>query len=84
MLAQLRTRAKQGYVSPLQQAIIHFALGEREEGFRLLSAAAEDRPLNLQYEGTDPAFDSVRSDPRFVSVRQKPGLPEAAWNPQGK
>jgi serine/threonine protein kinase/tetratricopeptide (TPR) repeat protein len=84
MLAQLRTQAKQGYVSPLQQAVIHFALGERDEGFRLLSAAAEDRSVNLQYEGPDPALDPVRRDPRFVSLRQKLGLPEAAWDPQGK
>jgi len=49
-----------------------------------LGAAADDRSVNLQYEGTDPAFDSVRRDPRFVSLRQKLGLPEAAWDPQAK
>jgi serine/threonine-protein kinase len=84
ILAQLRTQAKEGYVSPLQQAIIHFALGEKDEGFRLLNISSDNRDLNLQYEGTDPAFDPVRRDPHFVALRQKLGLPEAAWDPQGK
>jgi hypothetical protein len=84
LLAELTTLGKQQFVTPLQKAIIHFALGENEEGFRLLNISAEQRDVNLQYEGTDSAFNSVRRDPRFVSLRQKLGLPEAAWNPQGK
>ena len=55
-----------------------------EEGFRLLNISAEQRDANLQYQGTDPTFNSVRRDPRFVSLRQKLGLPEAAWSPPGK
>ena len=84
LLAELTTLGKQQFVTPLQKAIIHFALGENEEGFRLLNISADQRDINLQYEGTDPAFNSVRRDPRFVGLRQKLGLPEAAWNPQGK
>jgi hypothetical protein len=59
--------------------MIHIALGETDEGFRLLDRAAEERSVNLQFEGTDPVFNSVRHDPRFLSLRQKLGLPEAAW-----
>jgi serine/threonine protein kinase/TolB-like protein/Flp pilus assembly protein TadD len=79
MLAELKTLGKQRYVSPLQPAVIHLALGEPEEGFRLLNSAAEERSVNLQYDVTDPTFDLVRRDPRLVSLRKKLGLPEAAW-----
>ncbi len=84
LLAELTTLGKQQFVTPLQKAIIHFGLGENQEGFRLLNISAEQRDLNLQYEGTDPTFNSVRRDPRFVNLRQKLGLPEAAWNPPEK
>jgi TolB-like protein/Flp pilus assembly protein TadD len=84
LLAEVTTLGKQQFVTPLQKAIIHFALGENEEGFRLLNISAEQRDLNLQLVGTDPTFNSVRRDPRFVGLRLKLGLPEAAWNPQGK
>jgi eukaryotic-like serine/threonine-protein kinase len=84
MLAEIESRAKQQYVAPLQQAVIHFALGENEEGFRFLNLSAEQRDFNLQYEGTDPAFNPVRRDPRLIALRQKLGLPEAAWDPQAK
>ncbi len=79
MLAELQVLAKQRYVAPLELAAIHFALGEREEGFRMVNAAVEDRSVNLQYNVTDPVFDSVRRDPRLIAVRNKLGLPEAAW-----
>jgi eukaryotic-like serine/threonine-protein kinase len=84
LLAELTAIEKQQFVTPLQKAVIHIALGENAEGFRLLNVSADRRDVNLQYQGTDPTFDSVRQDPRFVAVRQKLGLPEAAWNPQGK
>jgi len=86
LLAEIQTLAKQQYVAPLQFAIIHFALGNREDGFRFLNLATEHRDLNIQYDVTDPTFNPVRRDPRLVAVRQKVGLPEAAWagGPFGK
>jgi tetratricopeptide (TPR) repeat protein len=79
MLADLDALSKRRYVAPLQQAAIHIALGEKDEGFRLLNAALEERSVNLQYNVTDPVFDSVRNDPRLVAIRNKVGLQEAAW-----
>ncbi len=79
MLADLDARSKRRYVAPLAQAAIHIALGEKDEGFRLLNAALDDRSVNLQYNITDPVFDSVRGDPRLAAIRKKLGLPEAAW-----
>ena len=79
MLVQLEAAARESYVSSLQLAMIRLALGETDAAFRLLNRAVEERSVNLQYAGVDPVFDSVRRDPRFIAVRNRMGLPEAAW-----
>ena len=79
MLAEIASLAKERYVSPLQPAMIRFALGEIDAGFRLLSRAVEERSVNLQLAAIDPSFDAVRRDPRFIRLREQLRLPEAAW-----
>ena len=40
----------------------------------ILQKAYEDRSAGLLYLKVDPAFDSVRSDPRFVDLLHRVGL----------
>jgi adenylate cyclase len=79
LLADIQNRVTQKYVAALQQAMIRFALGDKEEGFRWLNLSADDHDVNLQLLSADPVFDSVRQDARFVAVMKKIGLPDPAW-----
>jgi serine/threonine-protein kinase len=70
----LNLQTSQQYVSPGQWAILYVAQGEREQAFAALEKAYEEHDLQLQYLGVDPAFDPLRSDPRFNDLLRRVGL----------
>ena len=59
----------------LEIAQAYFALGEKEEGFRRLTIAFDERQLVI-YLKYDPQFDSVSSDPRFQSLVARLKIPD--------
>ena len=74
ILDQLKERSQQTYVQPSSIALIHVGLGDKNQAFDWLQKAYEDRSAGLLYLKVDPAFDSVRSDPRFIDLRRRIGL----------
>jgi eukaryotic-like serine/threonine-protein kinase len=72
----IMTRLQTGeeYVSPGQWAILYTAQGEREQAFASLEQAYQEHDLQLQYLGVEPAFDPLRSDPRFQDLLRRVGL----------
>jgi TolB-like protein/Tfp pilus assembly protein PilF len=70
----LNLQTSKQYVSPGQWAILYVAQGEREQAFAALEKAYEEHDLQLQYLGVDPAFDPLRSDPRFNDLLRRVGL----------
>lgn len=63
-----------GYVSSLEVASIHLALGDKEQAFDFLEKAYEERSFHLTYLKVRPDFDSIRGDPRFESLTLRIGL----------
>ena len=63
MLRELEHHSKQTYLNPAEIALIYLGLGEKDQALLLLQKAYEERfdPVILTW----PAFDPVRSDPRF-------------------
>ena len=53
---------------------VQMPLGEREQAFASLEKAYAAHDPNLQYLGVEPAFDSLRSDPRFQDLVRRVGL----------
>jgi len=74
ILDQLKERSQQTYVQPILIAVIYVGLGDKNQAFDWLQKAYEDRSAGLLYLKVDPAFDSVRSDPRFVDLLRRVGL----------
>ena len=74
VLDQLKERSQQTYVQPSLIAVIHAGLGDKNQAFDWLQKAYEDRSAGLLYLKVDPAFDSVRSDPRFLDLLRRVGL----------
>lgn len=70
-LEQLRTSR---FVPSVYLAAIHTGLGEKDEAFRLLNAAVEERVDRLVYLKVEPLADPLRSDPRFTQLLQEVGL----------
>jgi serine/threonine-protein kinase len=74
VLNNLLERSKQQYVPPSAFADFCFALEENKQGFEWLEQAYKQRVPYLAWLRTDPFYDSVRSDPRFVAILKKIGL----------
>jgi serine/threonine protein kinase/Tfp pilus assembly protein PilF len=75
-LEGLKEVSKQRYVSPYNIAQIHARLQERDQTVVWLEQAFSDRDSQLTYLKVEPAFDEVRSDPRFHQLLQRLGMPE--------
>jgi tetratricopeptide (TPR) repeat protein len=72
ILAQLQ--AGTSTVSPAELAILYAALGEKEQAFASLAQAHASHDPQLQLIGVVPAFDPLRSDPRFQELVRGVGL----------
>jgi len=61
---------------PWFQAEVHVLLGKNDRALSELSRAVAEREPILIYLKVDPAYDSIRSDPRFQELVQRVGLSE--------
>ena len=71
-----QAQRKASYSSAYDIAELYAGLGEKDEVFRWLNAAYEERDYQIESLKTDFRLDSVRSDPRFVELVRKVGLPQ--------
>jgi hypothetical protein len=72
-LAEL-DQQKQRYVSPYTIATIYAGLGEKDQAFKWLEKAFEERDIWLMNLKVDPVLKSLRSDQRFEDLLQRIGL----------
>jgi TolB-like protein/DNA-binding winged helix-turn-helix (wHTH) protein/Flp pilus assembly protein TadD len=71
IIAQLQTLSSERYVSPYGLAQIYAALNDKEQTFKWLQIAYDDRAVWMAYLAVDPVFDDVRSDQRFQDVLRR-------------
>jgi serine/threonine protein kinase/tetratricopeptide (TPR) repeat protein len=64
------------YVDSYQLAMIYVGLGDKNETFRLLERAYEQRSASIPYLAIEPAFEGIRSDPRYADLLRRIGLPQ--------
>jgi TolB-like protein/Tfp pilus assembly protein PilF len=62
------------FIPNLYLAAIHVGLGEKDEAFRLLDLAYQEKVDYLVYLGVEPMADPLRSDPRFAQLLAKIGV----------
>ena len=63
-------------VYPMDMAIFYAKLNERDEAFRWLDKAFEDRDSGMAVLKVAPEWDNLRSDPRFQDLMRRIGLPQ--------
>jgi TolB-like protein/DNA-binding winged helix-turn-helix (wHTH) protein/Flp pilus assembly protein TadD len=68
IISQLQTASGTRYVSPYGLAQIYAALNDKEQTFKWLQIAYDDRAVWMSYLAVDPVFDRYRSDQRFQDL----------------
>ena len=75
ILADLTNQSKQRYIPAYPLAVVHLALGNKDEALRLLEKSYEDlAPFDTGVFGSikiDRRLDALRGDPRFEALASK-------------
>jgi eukaryotic-like serine/threonine-protein kinase len=71
-----QAQRKIGYSSACIIADLYADLGEKDQAFRWLDTARQERDGQLLRLRTDFSLDPIRSDPRFAELVRKVGLPQ--------
>ena len=61
---------------PVRMAVAHAGLGQRDEAFRWLENAVEQRDSGVVYTKINSGLDSLRDDPRFDELLERLNFPE--------
>ena len=69
----LNELSKQGYSVNYEIALIYCGLGDEEKAFESLGKACEEKDDMMDFK-VDPAWDNLRSDPRYKSLIQRMNL----------
>jgi tetratricopeptide (TPR) repeat protein len=70
-LEGLQEVSKRGYVSSYNMSEIYARLEQKQEALAGLERAYSERDSNLTHMKVEPAFDSIRSDPRFQELLRR-------------
>lgn len=73
LLDELERRSHTKYVQPFYIARIYASAGDRERSLGWLEKAYADRSVDLIELKIEPAFDPLRSDPRFTDLLHRVG-----------
>src|SRR5262249_46556108 len=74
LIDRLNRLSKSRYVSPINFAVVYTGLRQKDEAFRWLEKAYEERSDLMTWLKVAPTFDSLRSDPRFKNLLERIGL----------
>ncbi len=75
ILHRLEVPSDATFVSTWDLALVHTSLNDKTRAIELLEKAADERAGWIILLGVDPAFDSLRGEPRFEKLKQRVGIP---------
>jgi len=75
-IAIRKVQRKRGYMSAYYIGAFYADLGNKDEAFRWLDIAFQERDVFLLNLPSDYLLDSLRHDPRFAQLERKMGLPQ--------
>jgi TolB-like protein/Flp pilus assembly protein TadD len=74
VITKLAEIAARKYVPGVYFALVYTGLNDKDDAFRWMEKAYEERCEYLVYLGSEPLADPLRDDPRFVTFAQRIGL----------
>src|SRR3954454_18381492 len=78
ILEVLSRKAQDAYVPPYSITVVYAALGDKDEAFRWLKRAYEERDSQITNLALDPKLDPLRPDPRFPPLLKLLHIPRSA------
>jgi hypothetical protein len=72
--ASYRAKLRKPSDDPLGMALATAALGDRDEALAWLERAVEARSEDMVFLNVEPAWDPLRSDPRFRAILRRMGF----------
>ena len=73
-LAFLEQKQRDDYVSPVELASLHIALGSVDKALDWAERACQERRGWMAYVNVHPVLDPLRKEPRFLALIEKMGL----------
>lgn len=77
VLRTLEAIARERYIPPYAMALVHAGLGEPGDSFEWLERSFDVHDVHVIFLPIDPKWDSLRADPRFLSLLKRAGLPNS-------
>jgi serine/threonine protein kinase/tetratricopeptide (TPR) repeat protein len=74
ILTELKQLSARRYVPPYEAAALCAGLGRKDQAFQWLRKASEEFSSGLWRVKFDPAFDGLRSDPRYADLLRRSSL----------
>lgn len=74
-ISKLEGHVQKSGIGRYEIALVYAGLGENDEAFAWLEKSYDSRDKGLTYLKIDPCIDPLRSDPRFVRLVERVGLP---------
>jgi len=75
LIDELKSRARDQYISSYNIALIYAALGDREQTFDYLEKAYDEESIDLLLAKVDPRLDQFRGEADFQKLLVKIGFP---------
>ncbi len=70
-LARLAVQTKRRYVDPYNIAAVYNGLKEKDQVWKYLEMAYQERSYWILYMRVDPRFDAIRADPRYQDILRR-------------
>jgi TolB-like protein/predicted Ser/Thr protein kinase len=75
-IAARQAERKTGYSSAYNIAVLYAGLVDKDEAFKWLNTAYQERDWQMEALNTDFMLDPLRPDPRFTELVRRMGLPQ--------
>ncbi len=72
----LKNNSREEYVSPYEIATYYAFMGDRDHAFEWLEKAYRERSGRIEYIKEEDSFAGIRSDPRYLDLLRRMGLPQ--------